>query len=315
MKKNPQADVTNLLEVEEADEPSLRRFIVNDTTVAALGELLRYNQNGFLVYRDEMVSLLKGLDREDAAQDRGFYLTAWNGDSSYTIDRIGRGLNLYIPAVCLSLLGSTQPARLAEYIRHAVRGTAGDDGLMQRFSMLVWPDMGSDWKDIDRWPDHEAKQAANKIFEYLDKFNPMDIGAIQDTGPNGEPEGMPYLRFDDEARAVFLEWRISLESDLRSGNLPPALESHFAKYRKLIPAMALLIHLAEGKTGPVGVLSVLTALAWGEYLETHARRAYASITMPDVATAKAILHRFKERGYNCNFYCKGYLPQRLVRLV
>ena len=293
LKKNPQADVANLLAFEEIEAPTLRRYIVNDTTVAALGELLRHNQNGFLVYRDEMVSLLKGLDREDAAGDRGFYLTAWNGDSSYTIDLIGRGLNLYIPAVCLSLLGSTQPARIAEYIHHAVKGTSGDDGLIQRFSMLVWPDMGSDWNDIDRWPDHEAKQAANKVFEYLDKLNPLDIGAVQDKGANGEPEGIPYLRFDDAGRELFLEWRTTLETNLRGSDLPPALESHFSKYRKLIPAIALLIHVADGKTGPVGVSSVLAAVAWGEYLQTHARRAYASITTPDVSIAKAILLKLK----------------------
>lgn len=301
LKKNPQADVANLLEVEEINEPTLRRYIANDTTVAALGELLRHNQNGFLTYRDEMVSLLKGLDREDAAGDRGFYLTAWNGDSSYTIDRIGRGLNLYIPAVCLSLLGSTQPARIAEYIRHAVKGTSGDDGLIQRFSMLVWPDMGSDWKDVDRWPDNEAKQAANKVFEYLDQLNPLDLGAVQDKGANGEPEGIPYLRFDDVGRELFLEWRTTLEAQLRSGDLSPALESHFSKYRKLIPAIALLIHLAEGKTGPVGVSSVLAAVAWGEYLQTHTRRAYASITTPDVSTAKAILLKLKRGELKTTF--------------
>jgi len=293
LKKNPNADVTSILTTEKIEEPTLRRYIVNDTTVAALGELLRHNQNGFLTYRDEMVSLLKGLDREDAAGDRGFYLTAWNGDSSYTIDRIGRGMNLCIPAVCLSLLGSTQPARLAEYIRHAVRGTAGDDGLIQRFSMLVWPDVDGDWRDVDRWPDHVAKHNANKVFKYLDKLNPLEIGAIQDKGLNGEPEGIPYLRFDDDARKEFLEWRTSLESNLRGGGLSPALESHFSKYRKLIPGLALLIHLADGKTGPVGVSSVLAALAWGVYLQTHARRAYASITTPDITTAKTILLKLK----------------------
>ena len=301
LKKNPQADVASLFASEDLEEPILRRYIANDTTVAALGELLRHNQNGFLTYRDEMVSLLKGLDREDAAGDRGFYLTAWNGDSSYTIDRIGRGLNLYIPAVCLSLLGSTQPARIAEYIRHAVKGTAGDDGLIQRFSMLVWPDMGSDWKDIDRWPDHDAKQVANKVFEYLDKLNPLDIGAVQDKGANEEPEGIPYLRFDDAGRELFLEWRTTLETNLRGGDLSPALESHFSKYRKLIPAIALLIHLADGKTGPVGDSSVLAAVAWGEYLQTHTRRAYASITTPDVSTAKAILLKLKRGEVKTTF--------------
>src|SRR2546425_5942597 len=99
---NPHADVTADLVVEEPEEPTMQRHMANDTTAAALGELLRQNPNGLLVFRDEIVSLLKSLDREDQAEARGFYLTAWNGDSGYTFDRITRGLYLHIPAVCLS---------------------------------------------------------------------------------------------------------------------------------------------------------------------------------------------------------------------
>jgi putative DNA primase/helicase len=127
--KNPAADVSGDLVDDEREAPTLRRYIANDTTAAALGELLRQNPNGLLVFRDELVSLLKGLDREDNAEARGFYLTGWNGNSAYTFDRIGRGMNLHIPAVCLSLLGSTQPGRIAEYLRAAVKGGAGDDVL------------------------------------------------------------------------------------------------------------------------------------------------------------------------------------------
>ena len=60
-----------------------------------------------------MLSLLDHLDLEQNASQKGFYLTGWNGDSSYTFDRVGRGLNQRVDAVCLSLLGSTQPGRIA----------------------------------------------------------------------------------------------------------------------------------------------------------------------------------------------------------
>jgi hypothetical protein len=290
----PTADVLALLAVDEPDEPLLKRYKANDTSPASLGELLRQNSNGLLVYRDELVSLLKGLDREDQAEGRGFYLTSWNGDSSYTFDRIGRGLNLNIEAVCLSILGGTQPGRLAEYIRHAVKGGAADDGLIQRFGLLVWPDTGSTWKNVDRWPDTDAKNQAFKIFDYLDKMDTAAIGAQQDTDFNGNPEGIPYLRFDADGQALFLEWRTDLETHLRSGDLPPALESHFAKYRKLIPALALIIHLADKGIGSVSEKATKQALAWGKYLETHARRAYSAITQPGVATAKSILKRIKK---------------------
>ncbi|MDA8159501.1 MAG: DUF3987 domain-containing protein [Desulfobacteraceae bacterium] len=301
LEKDSNADISALLSGAEPAEPTLRRYIANDTSPASLGELLRQNPNGLLAYRDELVSLLKGLDREDQAEGRGFYLTAWNGDSSYTFDRILRGLNLHIDAVCLSLLGGTQPGRLAEYIRQAVKGGAADDGLIQRFGLLVWPDQGGDWKDVDRWPDSEAKNQAFKVYDRLDKLVPDEIGATQDVSHDGTPEGMPFLRFDAEALGLFLEWRTDLETRLRGGDLHPALESHFAKYRKLIPALALIIHLADGGAGPVTRTATLQALAWSEYLETHARRAYGAVSQPDVAAAKAILQRIKKGDLSTPF--------------
>jgi hypothetical protein len=298
LEKDPGADILALLAVDEPDAPVLKRYVANDTSPASLGELLRQNPNGLLVFRDEIVSLLKGLDKEGQEEGRGFYLTGWNGDSPYTFDRIGRGLNLHIPAVCISLLGGTQPGRLAEYIKHAVKGGAADDGLIQRFGLLVWPDTNGKWKDVDRWPDSQAKNQAFKVFDMLDRLDPLEIGAEQDTDHDGEAEGPPFLRFHPAALEIFQEWRINLERRLR-GELHPALESHFAKYRKLIPSLALVIHLADGGSGPVSRQATLKALSWGEYLETHAQRAYGSVSQPEIAVAKAILGRIK----------KGDLPE------
>lgn len=292
LKKDPDADVSGLLAIEKAPEPVLKRYMANDTTAAALGELHRQNPNGLLVFRDELVSLLKMLDQEENSEARGFYLTGWNGDSPYTFDRITRGMNLSIPAVCLSLLGSTQPARIAQYVKGAVTGT-GDDGLLQRFGMLVWPDASGTWKEVDRWPDSDAKNQAFKVFEQLDRLDPFTIGAVQDSGFSGEPEGVPFLRFDAEGLDLFRGWRQDLETRLRTGDLHPALESHFAKYRKLVPGLALALHLSNGKTGPVESHAVLQALAWSDYLATHARRLYASVTAPEVSTAKAILRKIR----------------------
>ena len=270
----------------------MTRYMANDTTAAALGELHRQNQNGLLVFRDELVSLLRSLDQEENSEARGFYLTGWNGDSPYTFDRISRGLNLHIPAVCVSLLGSTQPARIAQYVRGAVNGNS-DDGLLQRFGLTVWPDASDNWRGVDRWPDGEAKREAFKVFERLARLNSDTIGAKQDTDPDGSPDGIPYLRFDPAGLGLFRDWRKDLETRLRSGDLHPAFESHLAKYRKLIPGLALICHLAEGASGPVSRSAVLMALAWGEYLETHARRLYASIAAPDAATARAIIAKIR----------------------
>ena len=73
------------------EEPQAKRYITSDRTYEALGELLVADPNGILVFRDELVSLLKTLDREEYTAARGFFLSAWSGKQPYTFDRIIRG--------------------------------------------------------------------------------------------------------------------------------------------------------------------------------------------------------------------------------
>jgi putative DNA primase/helicase len=309
LEKNPHADVSADLVLEEPAEPQMRRYLANDTTAAALGELLRQNPDGLLVFRDELVSLLRSLDREDQAEARGFYLTAWNGESAYTFDRIGRGFFLHIPAVCLSVLGSTQPGRIAEYLREAVRGGKGDDGLMQRFGLLVWPETSGPWREVDRWPDSAARQAAYEVFVRLAHMTPEDVGAQRD-----EDEAVPYLRFDPPALELFRTWREQLETLLRSAKHHPALEAHFAKYRKLIPGLALLCHIADGHGEAVGEEAMLRALSWAEYLDSHARRAYASVMHADRKAAHAILDKLRRGELPHTFAARDIYRQGWAQL-
>jgi hypothetical protein len=280
--KEGAGDISSLLATIGPEEPKARRYIVNDATYEALGVILADNPNGTLAFRDELVSLLKNLDREEQVSARGFFLTAWNGTSGYTFDRIIRG-KTYIEAACLSLLGSTQPGRLAEYMRGAISGGARDDGMVQRFSLLVWPDQSPSWENTDRYPAAEPRAAAWQAFRRLDELTADAAGAATD-----EFAPVPYLRFDEDAQGVFNEWRRNLESRLRSDDLAPALESHLAKYRKLVPALALVTHLADGGTSAISETATLRALAFAEYLETHANRAYRAGAEVETAAAKAI---------------------------
>jgi hypothetical protein len=175
LKKNPEAHL-DPFDIPEPNAPVERRYITNDSTYEKLGEILAQNPKGVLAHRDELVSLLKTLDREENAAARGFFLTSWSGTQSYKFDRITRG-KTHIEGVCLSLLGSTQPGRLAEYVRRAHAGGAGDDGLIQRFGLLVWPDQRPEWDNIDRYPEERAKEAAWGVFDSFDSLQPEAIGA------------------------------------------------------------------------------------------------------------------------------------------
>ncbi len=281
--KNPEEALRLARESLDGDdgEPVRKRYLVNDSTVEKLGEILNQNRFGVLGYRDEIIGLLKALDKEGQEGARSFYLEAWNGNGRYTFDRIARG-TIDIEAAILSIIGGIQPGPLGEYLRAAAKGGLGDDGLIQRFQLLVWPDISKEWINIDRWPDSDARKTAHAVFEGLDNLDPDILGA--DTDPD-DPDSIPFLRFEAAAQPVFDQWRAALEHVVRSGDLTPALESHLAKYRSLIPSLALIIHLADGGRGPVGVEALQRAIGWGVYLESQARRIYSQATNPAVAAA------------------------------
>jgi hypothetical protein len=165
--------------------------------------------------------------------------------------------------------------------------------------MLVWPDVSPDWTNVDRYPDSAAREAAWSMFERLDKLTAEEIEANRD-----QFEAIPFLRFDDEAQETFDEWRLNLEGRVRSADLHPALESHLAKYRKLVPSLALICALADGGTRAIDGAAVLRALAFADYLESHARRCYAAGSEAETATAKAILSRIHKGDLADGFTCR-----------
>jgi len=59
----------------------------------------------------------------------------------------------------------------------------------------------------------------------------------------------------------------------------PAFESHIAKYRSLMPALALVFHLIAVVAGddpaPVSLKAAKLAATWCEFLEKHAKKIYA----------------------------------------
>jgi putative DNA primase/helicase len=283
-------------------KPFERRYIINDSTVEKVGELLNQNPRGLLLFRDELIGWLRNLDREGHESDRAFYLEAWNGKGSFTYDRIGRG-TLYIKRVTLSILGGIQPGPLSTYLRSALSGGQGDDGLLQRFQLMVYPDTSSDWKNVDHYPDTAYKNRAYEIFQNLDCLDVSQIGALLPE----EANDLPYLRFAEDAQEFFDSWRADLEKDLRSnGKEHPALESHLSKYRSLMPSLALLFQLIDRVDGRTQIESVsldsaAKAAAWCSYLLEHAKRIYGMASNAGATQARLIIEKIKSGSLKDKF--------------
>jgi hypothetical protein len=276
-------------------EPQPERYLVNDSTYQKLGAVLSGNPHGLLVFQDELSGLLMRLDTSGQESSRAFYLEAWNGQQDYTFDRMERG-TVRIPRLCFSLLGGLQPSKLREYLRSAVYGGRGDDGLAQRLQMLVYPDIAPDWMQTDREPDMVAATAAEAVFPRLATLDPIALGARQ-----LYTDSIPVFRFADDAQALFNAWWKELETGLRNIERHPALESHVSKYRKLVPALALLNHLIEGGSGNIGIDSLRRAIGWQKFLFAHAVRAYAAVTSATMDSAQALSRHIRRGALNDGF--------------
>jgi hypothetical protein len=105
------------------------RFIITDTTIEKLGDILSRQDRGLLLKGDEIAGWVGAMEKyggpSKGAADRAFWLQAYDG-GSYLIDRISRG-ELRVKNLSVTILGGIQPARLAEL--HGLTS----DGLLQRF--------------------------------------------------------------------------------------------------------------------------------------------------------------------------------------
>lgn len=281
------AAVADLQDLEPPEEPHARRFKSNDATTEKLGDLLCNNPAGMLVFRDELIGLLSSWEKEGREGDRAFYLEGWNGTGSFSIDRIARG-SLYIPNLCLSVFGGIQPELLSKYLSGIV-SSLDNDGRIQRFQVLVYPEPVA-WQWRDRYPVRGAREAVRDLFDRLATFDPEQDGAA----PADDFVKLPHFCFDDAAQEIFIEWSTELHHERIAKEQNPLMQQHFGKFEKLFCALSLILHLAEGRVGPVQQDSAIRAAAWCQYLEGHARRIYGLVEAERVSIAAMVGRRLAD---------------------
>jgi len=279
---------TNVVVMAAPTEPRMTRYIVNDTTYEMLVAIAQANPMGFLIWRDELIGWFHSLTKDNQKEARSLYLTGWSGTEGYATDRIGRG-HVRADCVNLSILGTIQPNVLRQIVHDAVSGGGGDDGLIQRFQLAVFPDPVRQFEKVDRDPDYTAMQHYEGLIQQLINLDPATLGASITL------DGTPCLPFDDEAQVIFDAWRQKLENRLRATDSEehPAIIAHLGKYRSLFPKLALVLHLAAGKTGPIGKHAAHRANFWTIYLEAHARRLYHTATNRAMQCAVALANKLK----------------------
>lgn len=247
-----------------------KRIMVRDTTIEQLQVIQSDNPAGILYVQDEISALFRKFD-QPSNNDRQYLLEAFNGNSSYSVDRVSRD-RVFIEKNTLSLIGTIQPDVLQDIFMS--KGSS-NDGFMQRLQLAVWPDPVKQ-KYIDEPPNKDADFIAWTIFTGL-----YDLGD-------------KVLCFCPKAQEVFTNWfkdSIKIIDELNKGEAQHNLVNHITKYRKMVPAVALLIELAESPdANEVVEESIVKAIRWANYLITHAKRIYG-IQDKDTLIAQSIIEK------------------------
>ena len=188
------------------------------------------------------------------------------------------------------MVGGIQLGRLRSYMADALHHSPSNDGLIQRFQLLVWPDTDLEWKYVDRRPNQATEARVKQIFETLVGLN---------------HENPLQFRFDAGAQQLFIDWLTDLEAKVRSKELHPALVSHVSKYRSLMPTLALLFELADRAAAEeeitkdsdlvVSLEHAKQAAGLCDYLESHAVRIYSCVTTPQMRASRELADKIKTR--------------------
>lgn len=280
-----------LQSLEAQSDPTPQRLLVGDITIEKLIVLLSENPNGLLSINDELAALFASF--KEKPKDRPLYLEMSSGLGSFKVDRMSRS-SVHVARMCLSLFGTIQPSIIQQYIQDGVTNRK-DDGLTQRLQLLVFPDIDPKFENIDAIP--LGVDEARSIYKSLYRFDPAAAGLNRLTEEAG---GYYFIQFADDAQTFFNNWFTDHENNLRNGTFGTAsLRSHLAKYRGLMPRLAMLFQLVDiisglDKTPAISKKNAIMAADWCEFLRKHAERLYNMVVRTDIKAAQTIIDKVRE---------------------
>jgi hypothetical protein len=239
------------------------RIMVEETSVAALGDAVAANPRGVILWRDrpsDWPAVLGGSARltNDGRSERACWLEAWDA-GEIALKRRSHGVPKRLMRFAVSIIGSLHPERLAEQL------AGSEDGLAARL-LFSWPDPPPhcSLKERHPAPDGEA-------FEMLRRI----------AGAAGTPDEPLSLRFDDGALESFDAFLAGLHDEIRSaGGLEAGwLGKGAGTVARLAACLALLAWSGraaiDGPPGHIGRQEVEDAVAlWRGYFRPHARAVF-----------------------------------------
>jgi hypothetical protein len=187
------------------------------------------------------------------------------------------------------VIGGIQPDLLPEL----VEGSGGSDGFIDRLLWAYPDDDGVDiWTEADI--DEDVTDAADRLFIGLYELEGAEM-------PDGDV--IPRVaRLDSDAKAVWRDWHNALAVEIKSGDLPPSLQSPWSKLDGQLARIVLILHVtdavdaARSVSAWVPAETVKRGIMLIKFFMEHARLALASVRMKRSDLDDRLLRALTEKG-------------------
>jgi FtsZ-binding cell division protein ZapB len=264
-----QMELQELYEKKEEliQQQSPERLVSNQFTIEKLiDNLSRKNGKGMVLYRDELSGLFNLIWKRGNEGWEAFLTEAWNGIGSFTHETKSGGVITVSPLI-LSIIGAIQPEKLKSFLFGSYN--LMDSGFINRFQLMVYPeheDSFGSYKDETIEESHKLpmSQLIRKIFEFSKKI-----------------ESKLVFTFEKDAQIKFIKIYNEINQLARKES-NEKIESHFAKYHKLVTSLALIFEVIEqfsfgSSLKPTVTINSLNK-AWGltKSLHSHALKIFNS---------------------------------------
>lgn len=256
---------------EPPTKPVCKRYYVGDTTVEALGLLLKENPKGLLVIKDELSGLFRGFNQYKAGKgsDASHYLSFYGARDLMIDRRTGDKTTIFVPRAAVSITGGIQPQILRD-----VLGTEHfADGLAARFLVGMPPRKAKEWSE-EQISDR-VREETDTVFERLTRL-------AQRANEHGDTELVNYPLTEDgkETWVAFFQEHAKEQVEM-SGDLAAA----WSKIEGATARIALVIHLvravAQDNTlldpSKVDGSSVWSAVLIARWFKNEVRRVYGTL--------------------------------------
>jgi hypothetical protein len=256
---------------EKPEKPVMGRTYVDDTTVEKLADILKENQRGVALIKDELSGWLGSMDQYKQGGkggDRQKWLQI-HTNRPISVDRKSSEEPIIIPRPFVSIFGGIQPEILPDF------GKDRGDGLIDRF-IAAYPA-----PTVGRWTDDEISDEAREGYKAL-------IDALYRLEP-AEHEGDEFastVAMSGEGKAVFVREYNRLREELETPGFPQRLRPVYGKLEGYLARFALVLAMARRaearSTGGatmerVGREDVEGAAVLINYFKNHARRVYTGL--------------------------------------